>query len=47
MLMEMNKTKKGWKLLIRFILANIGFLLSFAVLLLVAIYEEDLATLIK
>lgn len=37
---------KGWRRGISFLMINIGFILSFVALLLLAIYEEDLDSLV-
>ncbi|XP_019854074.1 PREDICTED: zinc transporter ZIP4-like [Amphimedon queenslandica] len=40
-------TKTGWRWGLRFFLTNLGFFIAFAVLLVLAVYEEDLNELIE
>ena len=42
----MKLTKTGWKWSLRFFLTNLGFIIAFAVLLVLALYEEELNELI-
>ena len=39
-------TRHGWQWWLRFFLVNLGFLTSFAVLLLIAIYEDEIDELV-
>ena len=39
-------TKTGWKWSLRFFLANLGFIIAFVILLVLALYEEELNELI-
>lgn len=41
-----HSKQKGWRRVIMFVMINIGFIISFVALLLLAIYEEDLDTLV-
>ena len=41
-----HSKEKGWRRVVMFVMINIGFAISFMALLLLAIYEEDLNTLV-
>lgn len=44
---KMTKTKTGWTFALKLVLVNLGFFLSFALLLTLANYEESMNKLIK